>query len=540
MPLGPLLEVGSRSDPGRKRQGNQDRVFVDPPSHPSIAETRGSLFAVADGMGGHQAGELAADCAITKVKEEYYFGDQSLDVSGALRRAIIAANTAVYDLGRSHPSRSGMGTTFVAAVVHGDRAVFAHVGDSRAYVASADKIRRITTDHSLVQALVERGEIAPGEAQDHPQRHVITRSLGIQSTVELDAFDLALQPDETIVLCSDGLSGQVSDEEIWSNVTRMSPQRAADELVRLANERGGPDNIGIVVVGPRRPYRMRNGHSFWWLLGELTAVLFLAAIVGAYAYTRQSAVAIAPTTPTVAAREVVGAASAPIVVSDRMTREHTPPTPFLSLIPTVAVVATMPAVDATPISDRAVAATRPGNACPTATLLPAATKPAVRAGTATHRPVVTARAGVSGGGSGRTAGAVATVTSPASPYAKSTTPTPMAGTALTLNPALNTGGSVQLSWNYAGTLTDDASFDVRVWGSGVGDPNAGIANVASSERTYLVGAGFIYGPGTYFWTIALIRSHGGVVETVAEASGPLQFTWAPPADPSSGRPVRPP
>src|SRR5262245_65163114 len=98
MPVLPPLEVGSRTDPGRQRQENEDRIFVDPPSHPSVAETRGLLFAVADGMGGRQAGALAADCAITKVKNEYYYGDQSLDIADALRRAVVASNAAVYDL----------------------------------------------------------------------------------------------------------------------------------------------------------------------------------------------------------------------------------------------------------------------------------------------------------------------------------------------------------------------------------------------------------------------------------------------------------
>jgi protein phosphatase len=493
MPTSPAPEVGSRSDPGRQRKGNEDRIFADAPSHPSVVETRGLLFAVADGMGGRQAGGLAADCAITKVKDEYYYGDQSLGITDALRRAVVAANATVYDLGRSHPSRSGMGTTVVVAAVHAGRAVVVNVGDSRAYLANAESIRRITTDHSLVQTLIDSGTISPDEARKHPQGNVITRSLGAGPSVETDAFEVPLQPGETLVLCSDGLSGQVSDDEIWSVVKRLSPRRAADELVRLANDRGGPDNIAVIVVGPPHKQRFRSSQPLRRHLPEVVGLMLLLGAIGAYASARLQAAPIPSPTPTDSAGQLPAELRTSSATSDNPTLGHVDPLP---------VVIPSPAGP----SDDAV--TLAASTTPTVTTVATPRITPVRA-KSTSGPAVRI--------------ATATATSIRSPTA-----TPMVNPVLLLNPAVNVTGAVQLSWSYSGPLTDNEMFDIRVWGNGKGSANAGIANVSTSERTYLIGSGFVYGPGTYNWTIALIRTRGATVETVSVAtSPPMQFTWLP-------------
>jgi protein phosphatase len=569
MPIAQSFDVGSRSDPGRQRRDNEDQVFADPPSHPSIVAARGSLFAVADGMGEHLSGALAADRAIAKVKEEYYFGDQSLDVTAALRRAIVAANSAVYELGRSDPSRFGMGTTFVTAVVHDDRVVVGWIGDSRAYIVSPDKVRLVTTDQRLVQSLtLPPTETDPGQGLSRPRR-VVVSALGIEPSVEPDVLDLPRLPEETIVLCSDGLTNHVGDEEVRAIATRLGPQLAADELVRLANERGGSDNIAIVVVGPPRmasaprlasgtalasPDRPRRIPRF---LPEVVALLVLVAIVGAFAAYRLDA-ANAPTPPASAMdpRSTLATATPAIdsiPASDSLSLGHEP-TATLDLAALIETAGPTDTVEATAIVGvpTAVAAEAVVSAPTTADTVPPAATATAAAPSATSSPLPTASpqppsptslpTTVRGATSSYPSSASSIYTSRSAPIkSASATVTPTAQTALILNPAVNTSGQVILSWSYGGTLTSDEAFDVRVWGSNGGDPSAGIANVGSGERSYVIGSGFIYGPGTYSWTIAIIRTSGGATKTVEVAAGaPLQFTWQPSSSSTSNPSVRPP
>lgn len=527
MAITPRLEVGSRNDPGRRRRENEDKLFADPPSDPSIVAARGSLFAVADGMGGHQGGELAADRAITKVKEEYYYGDQSLDIPEALHRAILAANAAVYELSRTQSSRAGMGTTFVAAVVQGNRAVVANVGDSRAYIANADAIRRITTDHSLVQSLIDRGEITPDEARHHPRRNVITRSLGSEPTIRPDAFDVPLETDETLVLCSDGLSGQVRDEEIRAIVTRLSPQRAADALVRLANERGGPDNICVVVVGPRRSGLAGPVHPTKRFIPLVVALIAIVVIGSAYA----AVIHTATPAPATATATVTTAPARQIATPNHLISAPEPPIAPAPSTPTI------PIVEARPMKDGIAIGENTGSAQPTATLQAQTTAFSALPDRATPRPMTSPTSTPLAESTGKSSAPSPSASPIPSPTV--TAPTPGVRPTLILYPAVTSNGSVLLSWNYNGDLAGDEMFDVRVWGNGAGDPSLGIANVKSSERTYLVGQGFVYGAGTYNWTIAVIRARGGVIGTVAQAVGPpLEFTWVPTTVGSTRPPLR--
>jgi protein phosphatase len=557
MPLAQPFDVGHRSDPGRQRSDNEDQVFADPPSHPSIVATRGSLFAVADGMGEHLSGALAADRAIAKVKEEYYFGDPSLDVTSALRRAIVAANVAVYELGRSDPSRFGMGTTIVAAIVHDDRVVVGWIGDSRAYVVSPDKVRLITNDQRLVQSLaLPSGVTQPGSGLA-PMRRVVG-ALGIEPGVEPDVVELPRLPEETIVLCSDGLTNHVGDDEIRAVATRLGPQLAADELVRLANDRGGSDNIGVVVVGPPRAAsapaipRSDRPRRFPRFLPEVAALLVLVAIVGAFAaYRLDTANATAPPSAAVDPRSTLATASPTLEslpASDSLSLGHEP-TATLDLgesvetvVPTDTAVATVavavPTVVAadTVVSAPTIAVTAPpASIAPTAPPASTATS-APPSATPSPVPTVTTRAASPTSASGNSY-PYAWRAAPTKPASPTVTPTPVP--ALTLNAAVTTNGQVILSWSYGGTLASDEAFDVRVWGSNGGDPSAGIANVGPTERSYVIGSGFIYGPGTYDWTIAIIRTSSG--QTVAEAAGPpQQFTWLGSSSSSSKPSVRPP
>ncbi|HMQ33416.1 MAG TPA: Stp1/IreP family PP2C-type Ser/Thr phosphatase, partial [Chloroflexaceae bacterium] len=222
----------------------------------------GTLLLVADGMGGHQGGEVASALAATAVKAHLTAGlsagvpadDEAWHV--LLRAAVAEANRAVYDQAQQNPAQSGMGTTLTVAVVAERRAHVAHVGDSRAYLLNPAGVSgeavtwlQLTTDHSLVARLVDIGQISAEEARVHPQRNVVYRSLGGDPTLDVDTVSQALAPGDVIVLCSDGLVNHVEDGELARIVfEEPSAARACERLTALANQRGGKDNISIVIA----------------------------------------------------------------------------------------------------------------------------------------------------------------------------------------------------------------------------------------------------------------------------------------------------
>lgn len=248
--------TGRRTDVGQARQLNEDSLLTLDlvRINQSISEPLG-VFAVADGMGGHAAGEIASGLALqalarTAVADLLVATTGSStppDYAGWLKKAITAANKAVHDEVRA--SRSDMGTTLVVALVAGDVAHVANVGDSRAYRINAEGIEQISVDHSLVERLVATGQISREEARHHPQRNVIYRTIGDKSNVEMDTWQVQLRPGDSLLLCSDGLSGMINDETIYQIVTNApSPQAACDQLVAAANQAGGDDNITAVLV----------------------------------------------------------------------------------------------------------------------------------------------------------------------------------------------------------------------------------------------------------------------------------------------------
>ncbi len=222
------------SDVGLVRPRNEDAYLLEPP-----------LFAVADGLGGHQAGEIAS-----RVAMETLLGEApSRPDPKALARAVRAANAAVMQAAEEGRGRAGMGTTLTAAMVEGTRIVIAHVGDSRAYLLEGGTLTQLTQDHSIVADMVRSGAITPETARVHPSRSVITRALGSDPNLAVDVLEVVARPGARLLLCTDGLSGMLTDDEI---ARILAAEPSADEAVRrlitAANDAGGQDNITVVVV----------------------------------------------------------------------------------------------------------------------------------------------------------------------------------------------------------------------------------------------------------------------------------------------------
>ena len=236
---GSVLRAGAVTDVGRTRQINQDA--------PLVADEL-QLWAVADGMGGHQGGEVASELAVTNLRRSYELGEgRTLDT---LLDAAAGANSAVYDASREDPDLAGMGTTLVAiARTDDDELAYVSVGDSRIYLLRDGELTRLTVDHSLVEELVREGAITPEEARTHPRRNVVTRVLGIDPFVQVDSDVIIPYSGDRYVLCSDGLFNEVEHDTMASVLRRLAdPADAASELVRLANENGGHDNITVLVL----------------------------------------------------------------------------------------------------------------------------------------------------------------------------------------------------------------------------------------------------------------------------------------------------
>jgi len=230
-----VTDTAGFTDPGRKRRRNEDSFLIDPP-----------LFAVADGMGGAQAGEVASRLAAAAFREFHDADD--LDPEKRLAAIIQEANRRIYERAADDSEVSGMGTTITAALVGGTGLAIGHVGDSRAYRLRAGRFEQLTDDHSLVADLVRSGRLTPEEADVHPQRSVITRALGTDAQVDVDTFTVPAENDDLFLLCSDGLTTMVGDEEIRDLVTRARDlDQAGKGLVKAANRAGGEDNVTVVL-----------------------------------------------------------------------------------------------------------------------------------------------------------------------------------------------------------------------------------------------------------------------------------------------------
>jgi PPM family protein phosphatase len=226
------IDIGSATDIGRVRERNEDAILVSPP-----------LFVVADGMGGHRGGDVASHIAVETMEE--LEGEDG----GSLAEHVRRANRAVWDRSSEDQGLTGMGTTLTAARIDGDSVALAHVGDSRAYLLRDGTLRQLTDDHTLVARMVRAGEITEEEAEVHPHKNVMTRALGTEETVEVDEDAVALEDGDRLLLCSDGLTGMVTEDQIQAILeANPDPQTAAERLVRSANRAGGVDNISVVVL----------------------------------------------------------------------------------------------------------------------------------------------------------------------------------------------------------------------------------------------------------------------------------------------------
>lgn len=275
------ISFGSRTDIGYVRDHNEDSLIIIPP-----------LFAVADGMGGHEAGEIASEITVNTLAE---LAPSHLDAEG-LTAAVEAANYNVMKAPRQGIGRDGMGTTLTAAMLEGERLLIAQVGDSRAYLLHKGHLQQITRDHSLMADLIEAGQITPEEARVHPNRSVITRAIGSDIHMRPDIYELNVDTGDRILLCSDGLSSMISNNAIESIMRRQSDaQHCADELVTAALENGGADNVTVVVADVpgfsevREKKRAHKSRVFYIGLAIALVAVIFAAGFGGYAFISNSA-----------------------------------------------------------------------------------------------------------------------------------------------------------------------------------------------------------------------------------------------------------
>ena len=273
MNLSQALEIATCTDPGMVRSHNEDSVAADA----SIG-----VAVLADGMGGYNAGEVASGMATTVLTAEL----QQLLASGEgrvmngdagrahaesiLRTEIAKANASIYQAAQSQPQYAGMGTTLVVALFYDNRVTVAHIGDSRVYRLRGDELVQITKDHSLLQEQIDSGMITPEQARFSQNKNLVTRALGIDPTVDAEIREYQTRPGDLWLLCSDGLNDMVSDEDIGMTLQALSGnlQLAAQQLVQMANDNGGRDNVSVVLVRVVRDYAMPRGllaRLFGWL-----------------------------------------------------------------------------------------------------------------------------------------------------------------------------------------------------------------------------------------------------------------------------------
>ena len=244
-------KIGMLTDVGQVRTVDEDSILAADLSFGVNSESsKFLLLAVADGMGGHAKGEEASKIALNAIARAV-IPDllNNTPFTKILEKGIQNANQDILDYTAKNPEASGMGTTSVCAVVKDNQIHLANVGDSRAYRVSDDEICRVTKDHSYVQALIDEGEITEEQAREHPRKNEITRAVGIMPSIEVDTMKLTLDSDESLLLCCDGVIAHLSDDDIHKIIRNSpDPQTACQEIVDMANERGGSDNISLIIL----------------------------------------------------------------------------------------------------------------------------------------------------------------------------------------------------------------------------------------------------------------------------------------------------
>jgi serine/threonine protein phosphatase PrpC len=442
------------SDVGQARPHNEDYVEYFTPSDPQQLKNRGSLYLVADGMGGHQAGEVASKGAVELVIANYY-GDTSRDAATSLVRAFHTANQQLHTQSETDLSKKGMGTTLVAAAVLGRQVYVANVGDSRAYLINSRGITQITEDHSWVEEQVRAGLLTSEQARRHPQRNLVTRALGSRPSIEVDLFEGEISEGDTLLLCSDGLTGRVENPEIATLVLDHPPQEAARQLVTLANERGGNDNITVLLISTQEesaavgaaagaPFRRESDQRLRAvpiLAGVLVILVLALGVLLAEKYLSWGTfTAITTPLPVVSTDTMTPSPEAPPIEETQVSPTETlSPTPTESPDPTATLSATF---------------TNEPTAEPTNTPLPTATP---EAPTATPSPTLTPEPTL------EPTNTLAPTTTPAIP---TTTPSPTYSAPTLLDPANDAQltGKQLFRWDWQGEpLPEDHLFDLRIW-----------------------------------------------------------------------------
>lgn len=243
----PWVTVACKSDLGRVRENNEDKFEYYIPEDETALASRGSIFMVCDGMGGHAAGQIASELAC-KTFIDVYLNHPAAEIEQALKAGVIAAHRYVSDVGQAVPSRKGMGTTLSGLVLRQGSYYVAHVGDSRIYRLRGGELSQITLDHTWVDEMIRLGKLTHEEAENHPYKHVLTRAIGGEGPVEPDVFGEALQEGDVFLLCSDGLTNHVTDDQIRSFLGEYGPSEACWRLVGAALQGGGSDNCTVMVV----------------------------------------------------------------------------------------------------------------------------------------------------------------------------------------------------------------------------------------------------------------------------------------------------
>lgn len=240
------MNIVAKTDKGIVRDNNQDAYAVGEFSDEVVWSV------VCDGMGGAAGGNIASALAVKvisdKINASYRDKMRDASIKNMLDSALTAANIEVYDFAEAQPDLQGMGTTVVCAIVRDNQAYIAHAGDSRAYVINNGCVKQVTTDHSMVQDLLSRGKITSEEAENHPNKNIITRAVGVDKSIEIDFDQLDLEDNDVLLLCTDGLSNYVSNDEMVEIMSDGKYYAFADRLVTKANSNGGGDNITVVII----------------------------------------------------------------------------------------------------------------------------------------------------------------------------------------------------------------------------------------------------------------------------------------------------
>jgi len=518
------FDVAKLTDVGRARPHNEDYVDYYIPPDPRQLARKGAIYLVADGMGGHQAGEVASRGVVELVIGQYY-SDTTHDVGTSLVRAFRLANQQIHEQAQSDPAKGGMGSTLVAAVILGRKVYVANVGDSRAYLINARGTTQITEDHSWVEEQVRAKLLTPEQARRHPQRNLVTRALGSKPDVQVDLFEGELNAGDILLLCTDGLTGRAEDHEIADIMQQHPPQEAVRLLVALANERGGNDNISVLIVKAQREAvtvaapvlvpakkKVRSTRKSFLVpaLAGVAAVLVLVlggllgtGIIPLFGHTPT------PQQTVTSVASPVATARTPLSPTVEATLLPTV-TVTLSLSPTVTPTGTVSPTGTQPLTGPTAALSSTVVPSPTVTLVPSAT---LRTMPATPKPSKTPRPPTP----------TTTPTATPQPTASRQAPT-------LVSPAAEAElqGRVTFKWEYPQLELGVANaFQVLIWREGETAHNGAADFVTTYEQTIdLAGVPAVHGPGRYYWSVVVVRKSTG--ERVSDESVPRLFSYTGP------------